>query len=43
MAVLPSEIQNKEPFCISLDSYKLESKKIYEIGGRKFVRGIWRK
>ena len=36
------DILSEEDF-ISLDNYKLESKKAYELGGRKFVRYIWRK
>lgn len=35
------DILSDEDF-ISLDNCKLESKKLYELGGRKFVRYIWR-
>ena len=37
-----SDILSEEDF-ISLDNYKLEDKKVYEIGERKFVRYIWKK
>lgn len=40
--ITPSDILKKNDF-ISLASYKLENKKLYEIGQRKFIRGIWRK
>lgn len=40
--ITASDILKENDF-MSLDSYKLEDKKLYEIGGRKFIRGIWRK
>lgn len=36
------DIFSEEDF-VYLNNYKLESKKFYEIGERKFIKGIWRK
>lgn len=37
-----SDIFEDDEF-ISLDCYKLENKKLYEIGQKKFIRCVWRK
>ena len=40
--ITESDILTEEDF-ISIENYKLENKKIYELGERKFIRCIWRK
>lgn len=40
--ITSSDILKENDF-ISLGAYKLENKKLYEIGQRKFIRYVWRK
>ncbi|WP_419748357.1 class I SAM-dependent methyltransferase [Clostridium perfringens] len=40
--ITESDILSEEDF-ISLNNYKLENKKLYDIGERKFIKYIWRK
>ncbi|HBI6898939.1 TPA: class I SAM-dependent methyltransferase [Clostridium perfringens] len=40
--ITKSDVLSEEDF-ISLKNYKLENKKLYDIGERKFIKYIWRK
>ena len=40
--ITSTDILRNEDFSL-LSSYKLLDRKLYEIGERKFIRGIWRK
>ena len=42
LSITQSDILKENDF-IALDNYKLEDKKLYDIGERKFIRCIWRK
>ncbi|EDS77771.1 tellurite resistance protein TehB [Clostridium botulinum C str. Eklund] len=42
LSITQSDILKENDF-IALGNYKLENEKLYEIGQRKFIRGIWRK